>query len=207
MKIIDYSDIKVCFLSKSTDEHYLELMKAFNSHNQNINMMVKNRVSILKGKQCYDNRDVIMLFINKETDDLIGLVSFAASSLRDKAIKDEEIIYPAVVINTFSIQKKYSKKEYNVRLINGDLLSPATFILEFLMDYLDKCSSEIGITHVYLFSERNKYVQQFYESHNFVEFNASDLAFGRTDLDNSYKYLRTLKNAVNRELQYLAATR
>ena len=157
-------EISSTILTSANYGKYKELLERFNSRSSTINTVIHNRPGIIQSRgDCYDNRDCVILFLlnhNSKTD-LIAYASFAASSLKYK-IEGEDIVIPAIVINTFAIDQKYKKSLYAVisseKFKDGSVVSKnkscASFCIEYLMHYLDTESAKIGATHVYLYAEK-----------------------------------------------------
>ncbi len=206
VKIINANEISAIFLSTHNYKDYQKILENFQSRNRNINRIVNERPSIIDKKYHeYDNRDTVIIFLTRinNKDEMIGYVSFAASSLKDSGLN---ISIPSVIINTFAISEKFSKKHYTVLLSSmnekGESdktyeFSCASFILEYLMDTLNELSSSIGITHVYLYAEPVNGVIKFYKDNHFIQFTSDIKAFNI--INREYCFIRTLDNAKYRK--------
>lgn len=198
---ITTEDITAVFLTKDNYTEYADMLSHFESVNRTMNRKIQHVPIIFRERSSvYDNRDTTVLFLVR--NELMGFISFAASALRDTSL---DVVLPTAVIHTFAISKKFSKKLCNVFVKLRDVktahkqctsMSCASFVIEYIMDYINKVSDYIGITHVYLYAESNINVRQFYENNHFLPFVADLKVFG---LDRDSCYIRTLENAVHRK--------
>ncbi len=205
MQSILSKDIYVGIVNPENVEKYEQSLNSFLSYNRNINEAIKNKTIVLKEKTDYDNRDLIMAYYEKKEGDekatLIGIVVFCASCVRAKYRINMETIQvnlPAVRIETFAIQKEYSKNNYKIVFDDSKECSCAEFVMEHFINYIDGQSKNVGITHVHLNSVHKKKVTDFYEKQAFRRFNANERTFEDGDSNEEFCYIRTLPNAIGR---------
>ena len=198
MMVIKYNLLKVVRLSPENISSYQNMISDYKCANTSINNAIADRIALMstKAQNEYDNRDTVFLFVLKDstgnTVDIMGYTMFCAAS-----VKNGKVVIPAAEIKTFSVSEKYSKKFASVELKDGNQLTCARYILEYLMNHFDHLSKSIGITHVVLESASHDSVRHFYETNGFAPYSASTKQLGVPDTHNHF--IRTLKNALARK--------
>jgi hypothetical protein len=182
-------------------------LRNFTSKDKNINTVIHSKIELLKNKAEYDNRNQIMAYFADDSKEdspvLIGVIVYAASCIKTSFRSGGDLIpvvFPCVRIETFGVNESMTKKYAEIHFPNGqDPLPCAKFIMEHFLDYLDKQSYRVGITHVHLNAVHKDGVTKFYEDCNFRKLTRSEKSFGLDGDDRDYSYICTLKNAINRE--------
>lgn len=141
----------------------IERLQSFDCGNPSINSFVKH--------ECLDtHKSVTYLFIDEDTENIIGFCSICCSGILLKDGKNKVITYsnlPAVEIDFFAVDETYRNIPLEKNSKKHETLSRALF--SFLIKYIESITNRfIGATYISLYSVPQAI--SFYKRCGFSEF-------------------------------------